>query len=76
MLLVAEGSNPVLPAWNFLVLGTGLLMLVFLAGALIGIARSGQLGATAKAVWVLIVLAFPVLGPVVWFFIGRRPGTP
>ncbi|MFJ7749422.1 PLDc N-terminal domain-containing protein [Arthrobacter sp. NPDC097144] len=76
MLLVAEGANPVLSAWNVLVLGIGLLMVVILVGALIGIARSGQLTATAKAVWVLIVLAFPVLGPVAWFFIGRRPGTP
>lgn len=77
MLLVAEGSNPLVPQiWSLLVLGIGLLIVVVLVAALIGIARSGQLTSTAKAVWVLVVLAFPVLGPVAWFFIGRRPGTP
>ncbi len=40
--------------------------------ALVGIARSARLSDLARAVWVLIVLVFPVLGPVVWFIIGQH----
>lgn len=69
---VVEGSNPVVPnAWEFAVWGVALLALAVVLVALIGIARSHQLSSAARAVWVLIVLAFPLLGPVLWFVIGR-----
>jgi Phospholipase_D-nuclease N-terminal len=28
-----------------------------------------------KVIWVLVILLFPLLGPVAWFFAGRAPST-
>ncbi|WAP50599.1 PLD nuclease N-terminal domain-containing protein [Arthrobacter sp. ATA002] len=75
-LRAAEGANPVIPAqWEFTVLGIGILALLLFAAAVIGIARSHHLTGFAQAVWVLVVLAFPVIGPLLWFLIGRRANT-
>ncbi|MDK1359102.1 PLDc N-terminal domain-containing protein [Arthrobacter sp. zg-Y1219] len=73
----AQGANPVVPTqWEFTVLGIGVLALLLFVMALIGIARSHHLTGLAQAVWVLVVLAFPVIGPFLWFLIGRRAKTP
>lgn len=75
-LTVAQGANPVIPTqWEFTVLGIGVLALLLFVVALIDIARSHHLTGAAQAVWVLVVLAFPVIGPLLWFVIGRRDGT-
>ncbi|THJ67145.1 hypothetical protein E8P82_05590 [Arthrobacter echini] len=57
-----------------LVLAIGALILFVVA--LVGIARSQRLSGTARAVWVLIILAFPLLGPFFWFFIGQPGDVP
>ena len=73
----AQGANPVIPTqWEFTVLGIGVLALLLFVVALIDIARSHHLTGLARAVWVLVVLAFPVVGPLLWFLIGRRVNTP
>ena len=72
----AEGANPIIPTqWEFTVLGIGILALLLLVVAVIGIARSHHLTGLARAVWVLVVLAFPVIGPLLWFLVGRRANT-
>ena len=69
----AEGANPVIPTqWEVTVLGIGVLALVLFVVVLIDIARSRHLTGPAQAVWVLVVLAFPVIGPLLWFLMGRR----
>ncbi len=74
--LTTQGSNPLIPNhWEFTVLGIGLLVLLLFAAVLVDIARARHLSGLAKAVWVLIALAFPLLGPVLWFLIGRRNST-
>ena len=74
--MATEGANPVIPdRWEFTVLGVGALVLLFLIVAVIDIARSRHLSGVAQAVWALVVLAFPVMGPVLWLVIGRRAST-
>ena len=50
-----------------------LLHLVLVVYAAVQILGSSA-GTLKKIIWVLIVLVFPLLGLIVWFFIG--PGTP
>ena len=43
--------------------------------ALVQVAKTTTLDPTAKALWVLIVLVFPVLGAIVWFAIGAKSAS-
>ncbi|HYP74092.1 MAG TPA: PLD nuclease N-terminal domain-containing protein, partial [Microbacterium sp.] len=45
--------------------------LALFISALVSIGRSRASG-TEKAVWILIVLVFPMLGALVWFLIGQN----
>ncbi len=47
-----------------------LVLVVYAAVQILGSSAS----ILKKIIWVLIVLVFPLLGLIVWFFIG--PGTP
>jgi hypothetical protein len=49
----------------------GIAFLALWVGAVASISASAVLSSTAKAVWILITLVFPVLGPLVWFVSGR-----
>lgn len=72
----AEGANPIVPTqWEFTVVGIGVLALLLFVAAVIGIARSHHLTCLAQALWVLVVFAFPVIGSLLWFLIGRRANT-
>ncbi|MFB8280898.1 PLD nuclease N-terminal domain-containing protein [Nocardia colli] len=44
---------------------------LFIAGVVSAL-RSSNYAAAGKAIWVLLMLAFPFLGPVVWFIWGRN----
>ena len=57
--------------WLAVVGGTVALWVV----ALLQIAKS-YLDATAKAIWVLIVVVAPFLGAFAWFFIGAGQAPP
>lgn len=46
-------------------------VILFIAGV-VSVFRSGNYQSGGKAVWVLLMLAFPFLGPVVWFIWGRN----
>ncbi|MGO1950931.1 MAG: PLDc N-terminal domain-containing protein [Mycobacteriaceae bacterium] len=46
--------------------------LVLIIAALNSIFRHRRLSGTAKAVWTLLVFAFPILGPCAWFIWGRE----
>ncbi len=68
-----------LTGWHFILLLVIPLIVLFIA-AVVSIASSRTASGTEKAVWVLITLLFPLVGPILWFVIGRRssqaPGTP
>jgi hypothetical protein len=54
----------------------GLLGLLVLAGdiwAILNIAQ-GSAGNEKKLIWILVVVLLPLLGLVLWFFLGPRSG--
>ncbi len=46
-------------------------VVLFVAGV-ISVARAPGLTSMARAVWILALLVFPLLGSLVWFTVGRR----
>jgi hypothetical protein len=64
-------AEPLVPPFGIL----GFLLAVnavLIMAVLISIARNRNHTSGGKAVWALVVLALPVLGPAAWFLIGRR----
>jgi hypothetical protein len=55
-----------------LVVAAALALLVLFVAALVSITRDTRATPTEKLVWILIALLLPVLGPIVWFVLGRR----
>lgn len=49
----------------------GLIWLVIVIWAIIKVANSPA-GAGAKVLWILILLLFPLIGLVAWFFLGPK----
>jgi len=70
--IAAQVTEPVMQQpfgiLGFLLIVNGILFI----SALISIARNRTYTSARTVVWALIVLAVPVLGPVLWFAIGRR----
>ncbi|UZX02138.1 hypothetical protein F8G81_05530 [Arthrobacter sp. CDRTa11] len=65
-------AGPLTPTFGIL----GFMLMayaVLIIAALISIARNRTYTSGGMLVWALIVLALPVLGPVLWFLTGRRP---
>ena len=61
--------SPLFGVWGF-VMSAGVVLFI---AALISVARNDRYIPGGTVVWVLIVLALPILGPVLWFLIGRKP---
>lgn len=49
----------------------GLIWLVLVIWAIIKVANSPA-GAGAKALWIVILLVFPFIGLIIWFFLGPK----
>lgn len=49
----------------------GLIWLVIVIWAIIKVANSSA-GVGAKVLWILILLLFPLIGLIVWFFLGPK----
>ncbi|MGP9724252.1 PLD nuclease N-terminal domain-containing protein [Corynebacterium sp. AOP40-9SA-29] len=49
-----------------------LALLAFIVAALISVVTSDVLAGGGKAVWFLLILAFPLLGAALWFLWGRN----
>lgn len=65
--------NPIIPMWfEVAVMLPLILHFLLLVAALISVGRNRRHTSTAKGVWVLIIIAVPVLGPILWFLIGRN----
>jgi ABC-type molybdate transport system permease subunit len=69
--LSASEIDPLIPSWGILGFFLILNAIVFIA-ALVSIARNRTHTSGGTVVWALIVLALPILGPILWFLIGRR----
>ena len=61
--------------WNVLALSLAAGVIILWVIALLQISKS-YLDATAKAIWVLIVVIAPFLGALAWFFIGSSQAPP
>ncbi|RMB77776.1 PLDc_N domain-containing protein [Rhodococcus sp. SBT000017] len=55
-----------------IVLVAALGAVVLFVAALVSIIRSPNYTVAGRAVWIFVVLAFPFLGPLVWFVWGRK----
>lgn len=69
--MLTSNMAELVPDWSLL--GIPLIAgVVLFVVALISIARNRSYTSGGTVVWALIVLALPLLGPVLWFLIGRR----
>jgi hypothetical protein len=70
-----------LAGWNLLILFVYIVPLVLWIIALVQVTGSRASGSIV-ALWIIIVTLLPVVGPILWFAIGRKtarqagPGTP
>lgn len=75
-MFLAQGpanANPILPtAWEATTLLAGLIIAALFIAALVSIVRNKRQTPLATVLWVLVVFAVPVLGPLLWFLAGRR----
>jgi len=55
----------------FLLIGAGVLWLALFVAVIVDLASSTTLSPGAKAVWVLIILMFPLLGAVAYWIVAR-----
>ena len=72
---MTETAEPLVPDWSIIALPLIAGVVLFVV-ALVSIARNGTYSSGGTVVWALIVLALPVLGPVLWFVMGRRVPSP
>ena len=68
---MTETAEPLVPDWSIMAppLIAGVVLFVV---ALVSIARNRTYTSGGTVVWALLVLALPVLGPVLWFLMGRK----
>jgi sorbitol-specific phosphotransferase system component IIC len=43
--------------------------------ALVGVVRAQRASLSDRLLWVLIVVFLPLIGPLLWFFVGRPRGA-
>ena len=73
--MLTSSVAELVPSWG--ILGIPLIAgVVLFVIALISIARNRTYTSGGTVVWALIVLALPLLGPLLWFLIGRRAPSP
>lgn len=53
-------------------IGAGLLLAVFFIAALVSVLRAPLLTGAGMFLWILVIFAFPFLGPLGWFILGRK----
>ncbi|MFF1385644.1 PLD nuclease N-terminal domain-containing protein [Arthrobacter sp. NPDC058288] len=63
-----ENANPLIPTvWEAITVLTGLVI-----AALVSIIRNRKQPPLSPVLWILVVFAVPVLGPLLWFLAGLR----
>lgn len=72
MLFASEAATAGSVAWLVVVLSVVVALVLLFLAALVSVLRAPGLGGAARAVWVVAVLVFPLLGPLAWFLAGRR----
>ena len=66
--------NPLVPTTGEIaILVLGLLVVILWAVAVLSLAKDRHYTPTQRLLWLLVVLAAPVVGSVLWLTVGRRP---
>lgn len=60
--------------WLIILALFALFVALFIA-AMISIAGNTEANGTQKVLWVFLSLFFPLLGPILWFAIGKRSSS-
>lgn len=65
--------NPLIPtSWEIAALLAGAAVIVLFVVAVLFLARDEHYTGTQRLLWLLVLLAAPVLGPILWLTLGRR----
>ncbi|WP_270256538.1 PLD nuclease N-terminal domain-containing protein [Kocuria marina] len=68
--------DPLVPtAGEAAVLGLGILTVILWAVALWTLSRDRRYTPTQRLLWLLAIVAAPIVGSALWLLLGRRPGT-
>jgi len=67
-----EGGGIGVGGWIAIIVGVSVLSGVLWAAALIFIVRSEHYTVGGKVLWVFAALPYPIIGPLVWFVLGRN----
>ena len=71
--LSGAGMNPLIPtSWEVLALLAGAAVIVLFVVALLSLSRDEHYTGTQRLLWLLVLLAAPLLGPILWLTLGRR----
>jgi hypothetical protein len=71
--LRADGADSVLTGvWLVVVIAATIALAALFVAAAVSVVRSPRLTSTGRVLWIVALLVFPLLGPVVWFLVGRR----
>ncbi|WP_338888669.1 PLD nuclease N-terminal domain-containing protein [Rhodococcus sovatensis] len=50
----------------------GTIAFVLFVAALVSITRDPILGSVAKVAWAFVAFVLPIVGPILWFAVGKR----
>lgn len=68
--------NPLIPTpGEMVVLLAGLLTVILWVVAVLSLAKDRYYTPSQRLLWLLLVLAAPVIGSALWLVIGRRPNA-
>jgi hypothetical protein len=70
--VAVEAQDAAAGAWLVVVIAAIVAQIVLFVAGVVSVVRSSRLTTTGRLVWVLAMLVFPLVGPIVWFAWGRR----
>ncbi|MFF0991617.1 PLDc N-terminal domain-containing protein [Kocuria nitroreducens] len=66
-------TNPLIPtSWEIIPLLLGAAVIVLFVVAVLSLSRDEHCTPTQRLLWLLVLLAAPVLGPLLWLTLGRH----
>jgi hypothetical protein len=70
---MAAGANPLVPtSWEFTAFLLGGALVALVVVAVISLSRDRHYTPAQRLLWLLVILAAPVFGPLLWLAVGRK----
>lgn len=70
---MTAGANPLIPtSWEFTTLLLGGALIALVVVAVVSLSRDRHYTPAQRLLWLLVILAAPVVGPILWLAVGRR----